>query len=164
MILLRVASLVILAFWVGGLAALGLVAAPAIFGTLEAQDPAGGRTLAGLVFGVVFERFQYVALLLGTLLLALLIVRALLGPRPLRFAWRLWAVVLMMAAGAASTFFIAPRIDRIRRDTVGAVAALSDTDPRRVEFGRLHGLSNVLMLATLAGGVGLIWMETKDAH
>jgi hypothetical protein len=163
-IVLRVASLVILAFWVGGLAALGLVAAPAIFATLEAHDPAGGRTLAGLVFGVVFERFQYSALLLGTLLVALLIVRALLGPRPLRFAWRIWAVVLMMAAGAASTFVIAPRIDRIRRDTVGAVAALADTDPRRVEFNRLHGLSNVLMLATLAAGVGLIWMEAKDAH
>ena len=163
MIVLKAASLAILAVWVGGLAALGLVAAPAIFAALEAQDPAAGRTLAALVFGVVFERFQYVALALGAALTALLIVRALLGPRPLRFAWRVWTVVAMMAVGALSVFVTAPRIDQIRRETTGAVAALPDTDPRKIEFGRLHGLSSVLMLATLAAGAGLIWMEAKDA-
>jgi hypothetical protein len=163
MIMLRVASLVILAIWVGGLAVLGFVAAPAIFATLEAQDPAAGRTLAALVFGVVFAKFQYVALALGGALASLLMVRALLGPRPLRFAWRLWTVVGMMTVGAASAFVIAPRIDHIRRDTPGTVAALPDTDPRKAEFGRLHGLSNVLMLATMAAGVGLIWIEAKDS-
>jgi hypothetical protein len=163
MILLRAISLGILAAWTGGLAALGLVAAPAIFATLEARDPAGGRTLAGEVFGVVFQRFQYVALAFGALLVAVLVVRALLGPRPLRFAWRLWAVVAMTAATAATVFVLAPRIDRIRRDTPGAVAALPDGDPRKAEFGRLHGLSNVLMIATLGAGVGLIWMEARDA-
>lgn len=162
MIVLRVAALVILAIWVGGLAVLGFLAAPTIFSTLEAQDPAGGRAVAGLVFGVVFERFQYVALVLGAIFMALLGFRALLGPRPLRLAWRIWAVAGMLALGAASAFVIAPRIDRIRRDTQGSVAALPDTDPRKPEFARLHGLSNVLMLATLVGGVGLIWMETKD--
>jgi hypothetical protein len=114
------------------------------------------------VFGVVFERFQYAALVLGAVFMALLGLRALLGPRPLRLAWRLWAVAGMLALGAASAFVIAPRIDQIRRDTPGSVAALPDTDPRKPEFARLHGLSNVLMLATLVGGVGLMWMETKD--
>ena len=65
MFVLRLASLVVLAIWVGGLAALGFVAAPVIFSTLEAQDPAGGRALAGLVFGAVFRRFQHVAWVLG---------------------------------------------------------------------------------------------------
>ena len=162
MILLRVASLVILAIWVGGLAVLGFVAAPTIFSTLEAQDPATGRAVAGLVFGAVFERFQYAALVLGALFMTGLGLRALLGPRPVRLAWRLWTVAGMLALGGASAFLIAPRIDHIRRDTQGSVAALPDTDPRKPEFGRLHGLSNVFMLATLVGGVGLIWMETQD--
>jgi hypothetical protein len=69
----------------------------------------------------------------------------------------------MTAATAATVFVLAPRIDRIRRDTPGAVAALPDGDPRKAEFGRLHGLSNVLMIATLGAGVGLIWMEARDA-
>jgi hypothetical protein len=163
MAVLRVASLAILAIWVGGLAALGLVAAPTIFATLEAQDPAAGRALAGLVFGAVFQRFQYLALAMGALLLALFLLRALLGPRPIRMAWRLLILIGMLAAGAATTFLIAPRIDRIRSETAGSVAALSDSDPRKPEFGRLHALSNALMLATLVGGLGLIWMETKDS-
>ena len=86
MAFLRVASLAVLAIWVGGLAALGLVAAPTIFATLEAQDPAGGRALAGVVFGAIFERFQHWAWGLGLLLMGILAVRALLGPRPRRLA------------------------------------------------------------------------------
>ena len=164
MALLRAASLVVLAIWVGGLAVLGFLAAPAIFSTLDAQDPAAGRALAGLVFGVVFERFQYLALALGGLLVVLLGARALLGPRPRRLAWRLWVVAGMLALGGASAFVVAPAIDRIRRDTSGTVAALPDTDPRKIEFGRLHGLSSVFMLATLLGGVGLLWAEAKDGN
>jgi hypothetical protein len=57
---------------VGGLAVLGFVAAPMIFSALEAHDPATGRALAGLVFGAVFERFQYWAWLLGGLSMLLL--------------------------------------------------------------------------------------------
>src|SRR5687768_18547799 len=58
MAVLRVASLVVLALWVGGLAVLGFVAAPAIFATLEAADPAAGRALAGRVFGDILRAFQ----------------------------------------------------------------------------------------------------------
>ena len=53
------ASLVVVSMWTGGLAALGFVAAPEIFATLEAAEPANGRVLAGQVFGAVFARFQH---------------------------------------------------------------------------------------------------------
>ena len=52
---------------------LGFVAAPAIFATLEASDPAGGRALAGLVFGAVFTRFQDCVAGHGAILIGLLI-------------------------------------------------------------------------------------------
>ena len=78
MIGLRVSSLVVLAIWVGGLATLGFVAAPAIFKSLEASDPAGGRVLAGLVFGSVFRNFQYISLGLAAILVCLFVLRALL--------------------------------------------------------------------------------------
>jgi hypothetical protein len=164
MAFLRVASLVVLALWVGGLAILGFVAAPAIFSALEAHDPAGGRALAGQVFGVVLQRFQYWIWALGAASVLLFLLRALIGPRPLKLAIRLGIVVLMIAAGSVTALYIAPRIDRIRNETAGSVSALADTDPRKAEFGRLHGLSNVLMLATLVAGVGLFWAEAKDTH
>ena len=162
MVFLRAASLVILAIWVGGLAVLGLVAAPTIFAVLQAQDPVGGRALAGQVFGAVFERFQHVSWVLGVLFAASLVARALLGPRPGRLAWRMWAVAGMLALSLTTTAFIAPRIDRIRLDTSGAVAALPDSDPRKAEFGRLHGLSSIFMIATLLLGTGLYWLEADE--
>jgi len=164
MILFRVASLVVLSIWVGGLAVLAFVAAPMIFSALEAHDPATGRALAGLVFGAVFERFQYWAWLLGGLSMLLLLARALLGPRPRRLARRMWLVAGMVSLSVITAQYISPKIDQIRQDTAGNVSSLPDTDPRRVEFGRLHGLSTILMLATLIGGVGLIWMEADEKH
>src|SRR5262245_12678216 len=159
---LRVASLVILALWVGGLAVLGFVAAPAIFATLEAHDPATGRALAGAVFGAVLWRFHYWMWALGVGLLVLFLVRSLLGPRPRRLAIRMGVVGLMLILGAVTSYYISPRIDQIRNDTRGAIASLSDDDPRKAEFGRLHGLSNILMLCTLGAGISLLWAELND--
>jgi hypothetical protein len=164
MSVLRFASLVVLAVWVGGLAALGTVAAPAIFTTLESQDPSGGRALAATIFGAVFMRFQHGAWILGGILLVLLIVRAVLGPRPRPFALRIAAVTTMLAASLAAGLVVAPRIEAIRRETTGAVAALAESDARRVAFGRLHGLSNGLMGLTLLVGVWLLWAEMHDTH
>ena len=166
MSLLRLTSMIVLALWVGGLAALGFVAAPTIFSVLEGElsGAEAGRAMAGEVFGAVFQRFQHVAWVLGGLLLALYGLRAALGPRPRRLALRMWTTTAMLAMSLGTALVIAPRIDAIRQSTPGAVAALPDTDPRKGEFGRLHGLSNVLMVVTLLGGVGLIYAELKDTH
>ena len=164
MVIFRLASLVILAMWVGGLAVLGLVGAPTIFSPLAAHAPAGGRALAGMVFGAVFERFQHWAWAFAALFVATLGGRTLLGPRPRRLAWRLTVVAGMLALSLTSTLVLAPRIDQIRRDASGSVAALPDADPRKTEFGRLHAVSNVFMLATLALGLGLLWMEADERH
>lgn len=159
---LRVASLVVLALWVGGLAVLGFVAAPAIFGTLEAHDPSAGRALAGAVFGAVLWRFHYWIWALAAGLLVLFTIRRLLGPRPRHLAVRMGVVALMLSLGAVSAYYISPRIDQIRNDTNGAIASLADGDPRKAEFGRLHGLSSLLMLCTLGAGIGLFWAELND--
>jgi hypothetical protein len=164
MALLRFATLLVLAIWVGGLATLGSLAAPEIFSVLERHDPEGGRALAGEVFGAVFQRFQRVAWVLGALLLALYGLRALLGPRPRRLGLRVWTGAGLLAMSLAGGLLIAPRIDAIRRSTNGPVAALADGDARRAEFGRLHGISNGLMLLTLLAGTGLIWTEMRDPH
>ena len=162
MVLLRVAALLVLALWVGGLAVLGFVAAPAIFSALEAHDPVNGRTIAGLVFGAVFGTFQFWSWLLGGLTIALLLARALLGPRPRRLGWRLWLAAGMLAMSVVTSQVISPRIERIRQDTAGAIATLPADDTRRVEFGRLHGLSTGLQLVPLLGGLFLLFHELKD--
>jgi len=162
MSLLRFVSLLMLAIWVGGLGVLAAIVAPSVFGTLEAQDPATGAVTAGLVFGNVIRRFQHVAWILGVALALVLWARALIGPRPRRVGLRLWTLTAMIVMTLVGAFVIAPRIDAIRQRTSGPVRNLPDSDPTKIEFSRLHGASNALMLVTLVLGAGLIWMESKD--
>ena len=160
---LRFLAVLVLSVWLGGLAILGL-AAPILFTTLQAADPAGGRELAGLAFGAVFRTFQTVAWLCGGALVALFALRAALGPRPRRLAARIWTLVAMLAISIASAVVIAPEIDRLRASTTGPIAALADDNPVRKRFNQLHGLANGLMLVTMAGGVALLWFESTDTH
>jgi hypothetical protein len=164
MTFLRFAAFLGLAVWVGGLAVLAGLGAPALFDVLELRDPAGGRELAGLLFGVMFERFQYVAWGAATILLVSLGLRAALGPRPPRTALRIWVVVAMAAISVVTIFVIIPQIDEIRLAVDGAVASLPAADPRRIEFGRWHALSSALMLVTIVFGLGLAWAEIRDQH
>jgi len=161
---LRFLSLLLLALWIGGLAVLGMVAAPTIFSVLEIHDPIGGRTLPGDVFGAIFQRFQHFSWIVGGALLALLALRAALGPRPRYTGPRVLIVVLMLAASVGAAVVITPRIDRLRASVTGSIAALSDSDARRIEFNRLHGVSNGLMVLSLAAGLALLWFETHDVH
>jgi Domain of unknown function (DUF4149) len=164
MTMLRFLSLVALAVWTGGLGVLGGLAAPVVFSSLEAHDPVGGRELAGLVFGAIFQHFQPAAWICGGLLLATLGGRAALGPRPHRTRVRVWLVIAMLAISLVTALYIVPRMDRIRRETAGSIAALPAEDAHRVMFNRLHAVSNGLMLLTLAGGLALFWFEARDQH
>jgi hypothetical protein len=164
MSLLRFVAIVGLALWMGGLVALGAITAPTLFSVLETAQGPAGRELAGAAFGAVFERFQYLALGLGLIVGASLGIRAAIGPRPRHFKLRLWSVIGLLVISGATAFVVAPRIDRIRTSVASPIAGLPETDSRRVAFGRLHGLSNALMVVTVLVGLGLFWAETTDHH
>jgi len=161
---LRFVSVVILAIWIGGLLVLGAVVAPTLFAALQAHDPGGGRALAADVFGVIFGKFLTASWLLGGFMIVSLAVRAALGPRPRLTGIRVLTVAAMLAISIGTSVILAPRIDRLRRETPGAIATLTDADPRKIEFNRLHAVSNGLILITLIAGLGLLWFETHDVH
>ena len=159
---LRFVALVTLVVWVGGLLALGAVAAPSIFGVLAATQPDHGRLLAGALVGEILRRFQIVSYAAGALLLGTLILRSVLGPRPRRFAWRAGLATVMLAASAYSGIVVAKRIGRLQRAIGVAPSSLPEGDARRIEFGRLHGLSTALQLVPVVGGLMLIFWEIKE--
>jgi len=159
---LRMIALSLLALWIGGLAALGGIAAPIIFAQLESHDPHGGRELAGAIFGAAFQRFEWLAVAAGALLILILVVRTMLGPRPRRLAVRMQLLVLLVGIAIATAGWIAPAIDRLRLSAGGPMATLSVDDPRRVEFARLHGISNGLAILSLFGALSLLWLEAQD--
>ena len=161
MLALRFVALLTIVIWVGGLLALGAIAAPAIFDVL-AQQPDHGRLLAGALFGEILRRFHLVSYAAGVLLLATLMLRRVLGPAPRRFAWRAGLATLMLAATVYSGVVVAARIGQIQREIGVAPSSLPEGDPRRVEFGRLHGISTALQLVPLLGGLMLMYWEIKE--
>ena len=85
-----------------------------------------------------------------------------IGPRPRRLAIRIWTVAAMLALTVAAGRFITPRVAAIRDAAGGRVSALAESDPRRVEFNRLHGLSTAVMLVTMLAAAGLLFAEVRD--
>lgn len=161
MLVLRYAGLLALTLWVGGLVVLGGIAAPAVFDVLSARG-AEGRMLAGAIFGEALRRFHILGYACAAVLVASLIGRGLLGPRPARLAGRLGVAIVMACAMLASGLVISPRISRLQASIGAAPSSLPAGDPRRLAFGRLHAASTGVLFVPVFGGLFLLYRELHD--
>lgn len=162
MLALRYTGLLALVLWVGGLVVLGAIGAPSIFDVLAARHVEGGRLLAGAIFGETLRRFHWLSYGCGGVLLASMIVRAVLGPRPRRFAIRAAIAFVMLAASAYSGLVVSAQIADTQAAIGVAPSSLPEGDPRRARFGRLHAFSTGLQGIPVLGGLLLLFWELKD--
>ena len=160
--MLRYLYVVALVLWVGGLVVAGALVAPSVFGVLEAWNESQGRALAGQVFGEVLLRLTWLSYAMGGIMFIALTLHRLLGARPVKYGVRVGILGVMLVMMMVTGFVLIPQIDAIRAEVKGAVAELPDTDPRRSEFNRLHGLSNMLFSITAIGGLALCWWEARE--
>jgi putative copper export protein len=159
MIALRYVYVVALVVWVGGLLTIGSVVAPSAFAALAADR---GDQAAAAVVGEVLRRFHQIGYVAGATLLATLIVMKLVGPRPLGYGLRIVLVSVMLALGVTTGAFLDPQIAAMRAESPAPIRTLAPDDPRRLRFGRLHGLSTALMAATAVCGLVLCYWETRE--
>jgi uncharacterized membrane protein len=152
---LRFVSMLALAIWLGGMITIGSVAAPSAFAVLPAQD-------AATAVGEILRRFHLIGYAAGALLIVSLVIMALIGPRPRFFAARLTIATVMLGATLASGLWVDRRIRTMREEIGVPVASLPVDDARRATFGRLHGLSTTLMLLAAAGGIMLVYWDTRE--
>lgn len=162
MVLLRYLYVVALVLWVGGLISAGALVAPSVFGVLQAWNQSQGRVLAGEVFGEVLLRLTWLSYAMGGIMFITLTLHRLLGARPVKYGIRVGIMALMLVMMMVTGFILIPQVDAIQSGLAGPVAALADTDPRRLEFDRLHGISNVLFSITAIGGLALCWWEARE--
>jgi uncharacterized membrane protein len=162
MVFLRYVALLALVVWVGGLVALGAVAAPATFDVMAARQIADGRLLAGAVFGEVLRRFFYVTCGAAVVILLSFAVRRILGPKPRHLAARAGILLIMAATSIYAGVVVAGRVASLQAEIGVAPSSLAETDPRRIEFGRLHGMSFALQFVPLIGGLALLYWELKE--
>jgi hypothetical protein len=162
MLALRFAGLLAVAVWFGGLLTLGAVAAPAVFDATAARQIAEPRAVAGALVGEILRRFQFVSYVCGTVILASLALRAVLGPRPRYFSARMGMAIGMLAAALYSGLMLTGDIERLRQDIRVAPSSLPEDDPRRVRFGRLHAQATAVQLVPLLGSLALLVAELRD--
>lgn len=162
MVLLRYLYVVALVVWVGGLVVAGAIVAPSVFGVLQAWNESEGRVLAGQVFGAVLLRLTWLSYAMGLVMFITLTLHRLLGARPLKYGVRVGIMGVMLAMMLGMGFYIIPKVNSIQATMTGPVSALPDTDARRVEFNRLHSLSNILFSITAIGGLALCWWEARE--
>jgi|SRR6478736_1801110 hypothetical protein len=162
MFLLRYLYVVALVLWVGGLVAAGALVAPSVFGVLQAWNASEGRVLAGQVFGDVLIRVTWLSYVMGAIMFVTLTLHRLLGARPVKYGVRVGIMAMMLLLMLATGFWLIPQVNAIQAQVTGPVSALAATDPLRVQFDRLHGISNILYSITALGGLALCFWEARE--
>ena len=162
MVLLRYLYVVALVLWVGGLISAGALVAPSVFGVLQAWNAAEGRMLAGQVFGEVLLRLTWLSYVMAVIMFVTLTLHRLLGARPLKYGLRVGIMTVMLLLMIAIGFYILPGVNAIQAQVTGPVSQLAEANPLRVEFERLHGLSNILFSIAAVGGLALCWWEARE--
>lgn len=143
------AFLCALGIWVGGMAAVGIVVAPAVFRTVPS------RLQAGTIFGNVLHGFGTVQIVLAVVCLGALAVLRFSGALGTRRAViRAAAVGAMLACVLVTQFYLAPAIVS-ERDTIAGFDSVPSGTPLKARFDRLHRLS-----VQLAGGTLLVGLST----
>lgn len=128
---------VLLTLWVGGLWAIGYIAAPTLFSILEDKTVAGG--LAGQMFHIM----SYIGLVCGSLLLVSVFIRN-------RLQWQVWLLILMLVLVASSEFILQPMMEGLK------VQGIVEGSPTRKQFGILHGVASTLYLIVSLCGLSLV--------
>lgn len=135
--------------WVGGLLAIGLLAAPALFAYIPDRSYAGG--LAGALFAIL----GWVGLACGGYLL-LYLTQGSRG-RGTRSAL-VWIVVAMLLITAIGQFGIHPMLAQMRS---AALPLQVMESPLRQSFALWHGISGVLYLLQAVLGVWLVVIQER---
>jgi hypothetical protein len=134
---------VAITLWVGGMWAIGYIAAPVLFSSM------GDRQLAGMVAGKLFSLIGWVGLGSAAYLLIFLVARC---------RWQafrravFWLVLLMALLAAVSQFGIQPLMAQLKADALPREVMESVLRDR---FAAWHGVSSILYL--LQSGLGL-WL------
>ena len=144
-LLVRFFRLLSIVIWVGGIAFFAFVLAPVAFGSL------GSAHEAGLVVRKSLIALDWVGITCGMVFLGATVF---LGRRRVEIV----LVAGMIVGTVALQFYVIPKMEVNRAG--GAIETMDIGDARRVDFERLHVLSERLEGAVLLLGLGVIGAMT----
>lgn len=140
--------------WIGAIVYFAAVVTAGAFALLPTQDLAGavvGYTIRGLHdFGIIAAVIYLLAAICLRRSLSALMRPAAIG------------VALMLLLTLVSQRIVIPRMDSLRTQ-MGSIAATVATNPLRVRFDHLHGISVDLEVAILAIGLVALFLTGREA-
>ncbi len=134
-----------LVLWIGGMWAIGYIAAPVLFGSLS------DKQLAGLLAGKLFDLMAWIGMATAVYLLIYRIAQD--GGAALKTLF-FWVVALMLALILAGHFGIQPIMQGLKNAAMPQAVMQSVLADR---FARWHGISSILYLIQSALGLLLVW-------
>jgi hypothetical protein len=157
---LRALRLLVMVAWVGGLGFFAFVVAPVAFHSLSSAHE------AGIVVGGTLRELHWIGLLGG---LAFCVATVWLWfwaevPARVGFAIELTLTIVMLAVTAYSQFHILPAMEVDRALAGGAVETAPAENEGRVDFERLHALSERLEGLVLFCGLGVIFVLSRESQ
>jgi uncharacterized membrane protein len=157
---LRALRLLAVVVWVGGLIFFAFVEAPTAFRVMGTT-----RQFAQIINGSIttLNRMGHVAGLIFEVATVLLWMRSATRMRRFLLA-QILLVVLMMAATIYVQHGIIPAMERDRTAAGGDITAIPSDNPMRVDFDRLHGLSEKVEGSALFLGLGVILLMAAESR
>ena len=151
--ILRTIEVLTLSLWLGADVFLSFVVAPGAFAIL------GNRDAAGMMVGFALARLHFAGIILGVLFIVARLIRtqdfaSVTSPVSM-------CVVLMVLLTAASQFTVSSRMESLKKDMV-SVQNTPETDPRRVEFNKLHHRSVMFEGAVLLLGLAGMYLLVRE--
>jgi len=138
---------VLMTLWVGSLWAVGYLAVPILFSTLD------DRMLAGLLAGKMFTAVSFIGLACGSVLLAMAFWA---GSRGFRDA-RVLLIGIMLVLVAVGEFVLQPEMAQLKAQ------GLIEGSEQAARFGMLHGIASLLYLANSVLGLILLLLATRQS-
>ena len=124
---LAFAQRILLTAWVGGLWAIGYIAAPTLFATLD------DRAMAGMLAGEMFHIINWLGLVCGISLLIITVKRY-------GRVWQFWVLLIMVLIVVNNEFVLQPMMADLKTQ------GLIDGSAAKSRFGVLHGVASLLYL------------------
>lgn len=139
---LAFAQRILLTAWVGGLWAIGYIAAPTLFATLD------DRAMAGMLAGEMFHIINWLGLVCGISLLIITVKRY-------GRVWQFWVLLIMVLIVVNNEFVLQPMMADLKTQ------GLIDGSAAKSRFGVLHGVASLLYLLMSILGLMLVAVGVK---
>lgn len=140
-----------LAVWVGGIIFFAFVMAPTVFAVLPTHQ------LAGAVVGRALTQLHWIGIAAGVVYL---VAALFAGHWPGR-RYAALLVLIMIVLTLVSQFGVSRRLTRLQTE-MRVIDEVSQTDPRRVEFNRLHPWSTRLEGTVLVLGLAVVYLSARE--